>query len=122
MLAGRRVIYFVDNDAARAGLIKLQSDVPTIRRALLQLVRTWEACPTFPWFSRVPSASNLGDNASRLERLEIFADTATEVFPVSGKMFIRRSWEDRQAGFRKKKKAMTRPGQRQRKKEDGRTI
>ena len=112
----------MDNDAARAGLIKLQSDVPTIRRALLQLVGVWEACPTFPWFSRVPSASNLGDSASRLEPLELFADKATEVFPASGKMFVRRSWEDRQAGFRKRNKALKKPGQRKRKKEDDRTI
>ena len=117
-----RTFYFVDNDAARAGLIKLQSDVPTIRRALLQLVGTLEACPSFPWFSRVPSASNLGDSASRLEELALFANVATEVFPKDGRMFVKRDWECLQAGFRKRKKEQKKPGQRKRKKEDARTM
>ena len=77
----RRVVFFIDNDAARAGLIKMTSDVPSIRRVQLDLVASWSTTPCFPWSSRVPSASNLGDSISRLQPLPILADVAKEVFP-----------------------------------------
>ena len=75
----RRVFVFVDNDAARAGLIKLCSPVATIQHVLRKLATFQELAPCFIWFSRVPSSSNIADNASRFVKLEVFADVAKKV-------------------------------------------
>ena len=77
----RRVFFFIDNDAARAGLIKMTSDVPVIRRVQLDLVKEWASTPSFPWFARVPSSSNIADSVSRLEKLPFRHEGAVEVFP-----------------------------------------
>ena len=67
----RRVSFFVDNDAARASLIKMQSDVASMRVALHRAEARLQECPCFPWFARVPSSSNPGDAPSRLVKLEV---------------------------------------------------
>ncbi len=62
-----RVLNFVDNDAARFGLIKGFS--PTLASArLLNANSEWDArLQSRSWVERVPSASNIGDPASRLD-------------------------------------------------------
>ena len=66
-LDGRRALFFLDNDAARAALIKARS--PSV--ASNSLVRSFLLCesrgPAWPWFARVPSPSNLSDDPSRLD-------------------------------------------------------
>ncbi|CAK0909372.1 unnamed protein product [Prorocentrum cordatum] len=62
---GRRVIVFVDNDAARAAMVNGHSGTPASAR----LVGTaWalaqEQC-AYLWFDRVPSPSNVADGPSR---------------------------------------------------------
>ena len=78
----RRVFFFIDNDAARAGLIKMTSDIPAIRRIQLGLVETWAANPSFPWYSRVPSSSNLADSVSRFEKMPILQNKSERVSPT----------------------------------------
>ena len=67
----RSVFFFVDNDAARASLIKMHSDVCSMRVALLRAEVKMQESPCFPWFGRVPSSSNPGDAPSRLVKLQI---------------------------------------------------
>ena len=65
VLANRRVIYFIDNDPSRYGLIKMTSN-STASVKLIHLFYNLEAeSPSYPWFARVPSASNPADEPSR---------------------------------------------------------
>ena len=67
MLADRRVLVFVDNDAARAALIKGSSGSMPSARLVHQ---AWVAAARHgmsPWFERVPSPSNVADAPSRLD-------------------------------------------------------
>jgi hypothetical protein len=65
----RRVFYFIDNDAARAALIKMFSGVDVIANILRRISLLCAAFPSFPWYSRVPSPSNVADEPSRLAPL-----------------------------------------------------
>ena len=66
-LLHRRTFFFIDNDAARAGLIKVHSSVETISKVLLKFAVLLAEWPSYPWFSRVASASNCADRISRLK-------------------------------------------------------
>ena len=90
-----------DNDAARAGLIKLVSDVPQIRRIPLHLARSLEETPCFPWYSRVPSPSNVADSVSRLEKLPACMGHAEEVFLDCEELFTNGQQEEKLAQMRK---------------------
>ena len=65
-LRGRNVIYFVDNESARLALIKMYSPVlPTLD--ILMQITAWDfANQSHPWYSRVPTYSNIGDDPSRM--------------------------------------------------------
>ena len=67
----RRVFYFIDNDAARACLIKMISGSPIINRVLKRITMIGAAHPSFAWYSRVPS-----DEPSRLLPLLILQEEA----------------------------------------------
>ena len=85
-LVNRRVIYFIDNESARLALIKGYSPVlPTLD--ILMEVLGWDFDKqSFPWYSRVPTASNIGDGPSRMS-LDGFPEggrpqVVAPVFPV----------------------------------------
>ena len=64
-LAGRKCIYFIDNESARFALIRAVSGVPSMQ-ALASLFHVWdEDHPHYAWVERVPSASNPADLPSR---------------------------------------------------------
>ena len=63
----RRCFIFVDNDGARACLIRMHSKSKVIRDMLRRGSYLQAATPSFVWFSRVPSASNVADAPSRPE-------------------------------------------------------
>ena len=64
-LAGRKCIYFVDNESARYALIKAVPGVPSMQ-ALSSLFHSWDSDnPHYAWIERVPSASNPADLPSR---------------------------------------------------------
>ena len=64
-LAGRRILVFVDNDAARTAVIK--GDTRSLASARITH-QFWERAAThewYPWIDRVPSKSNPADGPSR---------------------------------------------------------
>ena len=65
--ANRRVICFIDNDAARLGLVKAYSPVlPSLD--IISRCLGWDHvnnCSS--WFARVPSDSNIADDPSRMD-------------------------------------------------------
>ena len=64
---GRRVLWFVDNDAARYGLIKGYSPTRASAWLLSEAWRHDEKSGAVSWFERVPSKSNCADGPSRLD-------------------------------------------------------
>jgi hypothetical protein len=69
---GRRVIFFIDNESAKFGLIKGHSPAPASRPLIAEFWRRASALQLAPWFDRVASAANPADMPSRLD----FAGTA----------------------------------------------
>jgi hypothetical protein len=66
-LRGRRLIVYVDNESAKAALIKASSRLPASME-LIKLVASMEcACQSWTWYARVPSYSNPADGPSRLQ-------------------------------------------------------
>ena len=85
-IAGRRAIYFVDNESARLALIKMYSPVlPTLE--ILMQITAWDFKEqSHPWYSRVPTYSNIADDPSRmcakLLRESLQARVVVPVFPI----------------------------------------
>ncbi|CAE7467862.1 unnamed protein product, partial [Symbiodinium necroappetens] len=67
ILSGRKVIFFIDNDAARSGVIRGQSKSQAMHRLALALAAVESTSPCISWTERVPSASNIADLPSRKE-------------------------------------------------------
>ena len=67
ILRNRYVVFWLDQDAARQGLTKGYS--PSEHSAVLIDLASQHlsALQVFPWFARVPSASNPADAPSRLD-------------------------------------------------------
>ena len=87
-LRGRRIIHFVDNEAARLGLVKAYSPV-LLSLSIIMDCLSWDyknECES--WYGRVPSKSNISDGPSRLDFASIkeeFGGTrVSPVFPGSG--------------------------------------
>ena len=70
-LGGRRVIFFVDNNAALDGMIRGYSDSKASVSILKAYAEVDDACPCIPWFARVQSAANVADGPSRLKFEEL---------------------------------------------------
>ena len=73
----RRVFFVIDNDAERAGLVNMTSEVMCIKKALLKLTTMIAESPFFPWYARVASPSNIADEPSRGKPLKLFRSVAT---------------------------------------------
>ena len=87
-LAGRRVLFFGDNESARMAMIKAYSPVLSSLQIILQCI-TWDfqnGC--LPWYARVPTEVNIADQPSRLVVegwVKAFGATAVKpVFPEGG--------------------------------------
>ena len=84
-LKGKRAIYFIDNDAARLGLIKAYSPVLPSLNIIMDCLSWDYANASESWYSRVPSASNISDDPSRLkfegDLVELGAVRVNPVFP-----------------------------------------
>jgi hypothetical protein len=65
-LLGSQVVFFLDNDAARSSLIRAEGATRLASAIVNQFVKLESTLKCFPWFARVPSASNPADDASRL--------------------------------------------------------
>eukprot|EP00973_Karenia_brevis_P037259 5136849-Karenia_brevis.AAC.1 len=59
-----RVIYFLDNEAARLGAIKAYSPVwPSLK--IISSLWQWDLeNESVPWYARVPTEANIADNPS----------------------------------------------------------
>ena len=65
LLSGRRVIWWVDNDAARFALIKGQSLSHSMNLLVRKFFDADASDSSFGWIERVPSYSNIADYPSR---------------------------------------------------------
>ena len=76
-LKGRRVIFFVDNIPSMRSLIKGTSSEREWRELLRSLESIEIRGPTYSWFARAPSDSNIADGPSRDDDsgLELFEAT-----------------------------------------------
>ena len=79
-----RVIWLIDNEASREGLVKSFSPCWSSREILLQVSIQDIEIPALNWYGRVPSAANLADDPSRnkfkvLESQGAFRRTPAEV-------------------------------------------
>ena len=79
-LRNRRVLYFIDNEAARIGMVKAYSPVlPSLN--LIMSCLGWDySNNSQAWFARVCSYSNIADGPSRL--IKPAQEIATCVSPV----------------------------------------
>ena len=67
LLRGRRVIVFIDNEAARIGLVRCYSPSLPSLRLIAQAVSLDLVLGCQCWYARVPTKANLADLPSRLE-------------------------------------------------------
>ena len=67
ILKNRLCIFFLDNEAARACLIRSFTPVANATSILMDVAKQDVAAHSLNWYSRVPSKSNIADDASRLE-------------------------------------------------------
>ena len=65
LLAGRRVISFIDNESARIALVRAYSPVLQSLRIIMQSLSWDYTHQTDMWYARVPTCCNLGDGPSR---------------------------------------------------------
>lgn len=65
-LIGSQIVFFLDNDAARSSLIRAEGATRLASAIVNQFVKLESTLKCYPWFARVPSASNPADDASRL--------------------------------------------------------
>ena len=86
-LQQRRSLYFLDNDAARQSLVKAATGSEATRDMLLVNSSLDQEIEGMPWYSRVPTESNLGDNPSRLDFQELQELGAVQVHPVQPASF-----------------------------------
>ena len=67
ILKNRRVFFCIDNEAAKAALIRGFSPLPDASDMLFEIFEQDVLLQCLPWHSRVPSKSNCAGSASRLE-------------------------------------------------------
>ena len=79
LLTGRRCIFFIDNEAARLGLVKAYSPVlPSL--AIIMDCLSWDyRHKVDSWYSRVPSKSNISDGPSRLDFSAVLNDLGAKL-------------------------------------------
>ena len=65
-LAGRRAIYFLDNESARIALVKAYSPVLPSLKIIMQCLEWDFVNRSDSWYARVPTASNISDGPSRM--------------------------------------------------------
>lgn len=75
LLKNRRVIFFIDNEAARFALIKGVSGKSSMQVLTSIFHETDLVCPCFHWIERVPSPSNPSDLPTRGKTRELVALT-----------------------------------------------
>jgi hypothetical protein len=67
LLSFRQVIWFCDNEAARAAMVRSYSPLLDSMQLIRNCAHEDVKAQTLNWYARVPSKSNLSDAASRLD-------------------------------------------------------
>ena len=91
-LEGRRVVWWVDNESARYGLIKGVSDSRTMCDPIQAFAIEDSRAPSYSWYERVPSFSNIADGPSRgthEEAISVCSDKNLKVYPVFRNLLVR---------------------------------
>ena len=78
-VAGKRVIYFIDNESARLALVKAYSPVPASLNLVLECLKWDQDFCSQAWYARVPTFSNIADGPSRFEYTEALKKLGAEV-------------------------------------------
>lgn len=65
IVASAKTIFFIDNEGAKFSLIKGYSASRNISHLCSLITASLDSVATLPWFSRVPSPSNISDFPSR---------------------------------------------------------
>ena len=86
LMMHRRVFFYIDNDAARHALISAASPSPSIARVLRSIILHQARVPTFAWYSRVPSASNIADGPSRFQEAPLL-DRGAKRIEISSELW-----------------------------------
>ena len=81
VLKNRRVFFYIDNEAAKAALIRGFSPLLDASDMLFEIFKQDVLLRCLPWYSRVPSKSNCADAASRLE-FDVYGSDFRRVQPV----------------------------------------
>ena len=69
-LAGRRVVFFIDNESARICAIKAYSPVLPSLEIVMRCIGFDYCNDVLCWYARVPTCCNLGDGPSRMDASE----------------------------------------------------
>ena len=69
-LAGRRVLFFMDNESARICAIKSYSPVLPSLEIVMQCIGIDYAKDILAWYARVPTCCNIADGPSRMDSSE----------------------------------------------------
>ena len=65
-LYNRRVVFYIDNDAARHSLVSMYSPSTFSNEILSAVLVADMSCMTLNWYARVPTIGNLADGPSRM--------------------------------------------------------
>ena len=81
ILAGRRCIFFVDNESARIAMIRAYSPMLCSLKIVMSCLKWDYENETLGWYARVPTASNPGDAPSRF-RIPLIRNGVKVVVPI----------------------------------------
>ena len=81
ILAGRRCIFFLDNESARIAMIRAYSPVMCSLEIVMSCLKWDYDNDTIGWYARVPTASNPGDAPSRF-RVPLVGNGVEVVTPI----------------------------------------
>ena len=73
------VVFYLDNDAARAALCKGCGGTRLVRRIVQHVMEDESRLKLNSWYARVPSHSNISDGLSRMDCTEVLQLGPTEV-------------------------------------------
>ncbi len=73
LITSSQVVFYLDNDAARAGLIRMRGATEAAEVVLNEKAKLEVTFSYRPWYGRVPTSSNIADGPSRGDCAEVLA-------------------------------------------------
>ena len=71
LISNSQVVCYLDNDAARAGLIRMRGANEVAEAFLNEIAKLEVSFSYRPWYGRVPTSSNIADGPSRADCSEV---------------------------------------------------